>query len=403
MGRKSKFPLDQRSELSQIYEMIGWRIAANAPHRPRGIVEAQLFGDRIAHAFAASNDLIISVEGDLDVPSKVQAADNQGNIVVLGGGNPAANSLQRKNSLAAYGLRNGKLRWHRGLSENGDAESGAVGAPLVTKLGLVVAAIVNKKLEIILLDPVNGSTLWRSVLLDGIPSDFEVWAPLGLENDSGSVFVSTGYGAVFSLQLRTGQIEWASTYPRKRTEADLNMQLMMGHAGPLPQATLNVAAPQANFIRSWNGFVLAIGADSDHLIAFDRHTGMLSWEAPLAPNNQQPCRDVLGGLHDMLIMSGPEVVRAYSMASGRLRWERLLSPITGRGLVTENAIYIPHSGSITRLHPTTGQELNRIKTSTIDDLPMGNLTTDGKRLLVTGPGVVFALTLEAAKVEGASK
>lgn len=403
MGRKSKFPLDQRSEQSQIYEMIGWRVAANAPQRPRGVVEAQLFGDRLAHALAAYDDLVVSIEADRDVPSQTPNTAADGNVAFLGGVNAAANGPWRINSLAAYDARTGKLRWHRGLSDNGLTDSGAVSVPLATKLGLVVAAIVNKKLEIVLLDPMTGSTRWRSVLLDGIPPDFEVWAPLGLENDGDSLFVSTGYGAVFSLQLTTGQVEWASAYPRKKTEADLNMQAMMGHGGAISLVAANLAAPQANFIRSGNGIVIAMGADSDHLMAVDRHTGTLCWEAPLAPNNQQPCRDVLGVIHDLLIVSGPNVVRAYSMARGRLQWESLLSSITGRGLVTEDAIYIPHSESITRLHPKTGKEVNRIKVPMIDGLPVGNLTTDGQRLVVTGPGVVLALTPVAAKAEETSK
>ncbi len=391
MGRKTKFPLDPRVEQSQMYELIGWRVAANAPLRPKGIVDATLFGDRLAHAVTVDGDLAINIEGELDYGSKaapVATDENQFGFHF----DPTANA-SRVNHLSAYDLRTGKLRWNRRLSDKADViEAGAVSQPIATKQGLLVATIVKKQLEIVLLDSATGSTKWRSTLFDAVSNDAEVWAPLSIENEGDSLFVSTGYGAIFALQLTTGRIEWASAYPRKRTEADLNMQAMMGRGVPQTNVTPNVAAPQANYVKCWNDLLITVGADSDQVMAFDRRTGTLRWEAPLAPLNRMPCREVIGIHRDLLIVSGPHTVRGYGLKGGRMQWESALQTITGRGVLTADSIYVPQTNRIARLQPTTGTEIGSFVPPTIDELPVGNLTTDGKQIFVTGPGVVLALT-----------
>lgn len=87
-------------------------------------------------------------------------------------------------------------------------------------------------------------------------------------------------------------------------------------------------------------------------------------------------------------MGGTTGVRAYDILGGRILWESSLTASLGRGVVTENAVYVPDENRIVVLDPQTGERLATTSLTQADGTPVGNLFVTGNRLVVLGAGVV---------------
>ena len=64
-------------------------------------------------------------------------------------------------------------------------------------------------------------------------------------------------------------------------------------------------------------------------------------------------------------------------------WE---TPVTSfaRGVLTQNAIFIPGEDAVIELDPSTGKIRQQVNVETVDGQPLGNLYTEGERLYSIG-------------------
>jgi outer membrane protein assembly factor BamB len=306
-------------------------------------------------------------------------------------------STARRNWLAAYELRSGKLRWHRGSSEAAEAVQGSfLSAPLPVGEALIVAVFDEGRIGLAALERSTGRTLWKTPLCDTPAGGMAPWAPVGLAADDGNVYVATGAGAIFALDALSGGVQWAVSYPR-RLPADLAQQqqlqaAMMGGGGD----TRAMAPSRAEFLENiavrHDDAVVILAADTDFLFALDCRSGALRWEAPLAPpTGNGPVQDYLGVRNGKLFLAGPSAVRRYDLSGGRLEWERRVDGSCGRGLLTEKSLYLPQNNRIVQFDPDDGHELAVVDVMTPDGEPVGNLYGDGSRLYAVGAARVSAL------------
>jgi outer membrane protein assembly factor BamB len=127
-------------------------------------------------------------------------------------------------------------------------------------------------------------------------------------------------------------------------------------------------------------------------MALDRRDGRLLWHSPRQPSDNDPAADVcLGIAGDGLFVAGRNVVRRYHLPSGRLVWDTPTGDSHGRGLLTAAALYVPVGSAILRLDLETGAELSRSELISASREPVGNLATDGERLLCLSGARLSAL------------
>jgi outer membrane protein assembly factor BamB len=161
--------------------------------------------------------------------------------------------------------------------------------------------------------------------------------------------------------------------------------------------------PQGEFASRENRVIplgdqlLVLAADFDHLFSLDRRTGGVRWEAPLTPRLRAHAgSQCLGITGSMLILGGHGAVRGYAVSGGRLAWETPLDGSCGRGVITDDAIYVPQQRQVLRLDPQTGRTLGSVDLNLPAEAPVGNLFTDGRRLVVVGAAHVSAWEPAAA-------
>jgi hypothetical protein len=210
------------------------------------------------------------------------------------------------------------------------------------------------------------------------------------------VYVATGAGAVFALDALSGSVKWAAAYPRKLPkhlgQAQALVRAMQGGEAT-PGAIYSRAEFRDNLVLRHGHTVVVAASDFDYLFALDAHSGMLRWEAPLAPAGPGgPSEYYLGVLDGRLFFGGTRSVRRYDLHGGRLEWEYVpQSPSCGRALLTRQMLYLPENVGIVRFDPVTGERLGATHVLSPDDAPVGNLFSDGARLYAVGAARVSAL------------
>lgn len=399
MGRKTKFPLNADAQQTALLAAAGWTVQEeDSGDRPKTFTEHVLFGDRAAQSMTIAGDLVLNVEGALDYlkarPDTPQDP-NQALQMMLRGVEVQEGATGRQNWLAAYELRTGKLRWHRAAGD-GEAAGGAfLCAPLPLGGQLLVAVGDDTRISVAALDRETGATRWRVVLCDTPVEGRVAQAPVGLAAEEGDVYVSTGAGAVFALDALSGSVKWAAAYPRKLPkhlgQAQALVRAMQGGEAT-PGAIYSRAEFRDNLVLRHGHTVVVAASDFDYLFALDAHSGMLRWEAPLAPAGPGgPSEYYLGVLDGKLFLGGTRSVRRYDLQGGRLEWESPLQSSCGRGLLTRVALYVPEQVGIVRFDPVTGERLGATRVLAPDDAPVGNLFSDGSRLYAVGAARVSAL------------
>ncbi len=375
--------------------------------RPRTYTESVLFGDRVAQSMTVAGDIVLNVEGELDYlkkpPPKQQDPNQAVQWMIMRGQAVDGTDMAAQNWLAAYELRTGKLRWHRGAGD-GEAASGRfLCAPLPVGESLITAVGDETRIIAAALDRESGTTQWRVTLCD-TPGEGRVsQAPVGLAAGEGDLYVATGSGTVFALDALSGSVKWAAAYPRRLPkyvgQAQVLMRAMQGGDGTAAP-TYSRAEFRENLILRQADQVVVVASDFDYAFALEVQSGTLRWEAPLAPTGSgaaaQYCLGVLDG---RIYLGGPRVLRAYDLRGGRLEWERPLEGSSGRGLLTRGGLYVPEKDRIQSLDPRTGVVLNSTSVVAPDGAPVGNLYSDGGRLYAVGAARVSALGPVAANPE----
>ena len=382
MGLRNRFELTWSS---QAFGQAG----ASAPNvRPANPPEIQRFGDRIHHSLTLIDGTIYNLEGSpLDLDS-----DNGIHI----GAAEASRAIVRRsprNRLAAYDAATGKLKWlcapvapHEGDMAGAD-ERGFLSAPVAMREHLVAPASHQGEVWLYAIDSRSGDILWNVFLCDEPPGGCSPWAVAGLATDGGEVYVATGAGLVFAVDGTSGRVEWAVQYPRNGIR---ETQVARRGAGFVVSPELDGWKRDTVLVHGPR--LIVTPSDYEYVIALDRRDGRLLWHSPRQPSDDDVPADVcLGIAGDGLFVAGRNVVRRYDLPSGRLVWDTPTGDSHGRGLLTSGELYMPVGESILRLDLETGAELSRSELVTASREPVGNLATDGQRLLCLSGDRLYAL------------
>ncbi len=205
----------------------------------------------------------------------------------------------------------------------------------------------------------------------------------------GTIYVNTNLGAVASLAVEDGRINWLSLYPRVRSG---NLLRMDAHW----QRDLNPCLFD-------HGRLYVAPADSPRLYAFDAATGQILWpgrhdDRPAETPVQDPLDDVvhlLGVSGDCLIASGHKLYwidiagpRAGNIAHVWPEGEDKLG--YGRGLLAGSYVLWPTREKIYVFHQQTARLKKEIELAPLG-VRGGNLLVADGRLLIATPSELIVL------------
>ncbi|MGI8981935.1 MAG: PQQ-binding-like beta-propeller repeat protein [Pirellulaceae bacterium] len=368
--------------MAQVYNQ---QMAASS--RPRTLPEVLLFGDKIHQAMSISGGTIYSIEGKRvsketgPAPTSAQPARGfQYNVQPR---------RSRSNFLAAYEAASGKAKWHRSASDEdkeGSQDVGFLAAPVPYGSLLLVPITDGGTIWLYGLDSKDGSTVWKAYLCDEPAGGCNPWSPVGISIDGRDAYILCGTGVVFAVDAVSGAIRWAVRYKREQkpnmTMRNYNMTMM------------DVEGWDDDVVIPYGKTLVVMASDSNEMIWLDRRTGAFgNGLSPRISPFGQAANYVLGTKGPSLFVAGRNIVRRYDIPSSKLIWEREIEDSLGRGVLTEDALYIPVKNSVLKLDPDNkGRELSQVGVQLTTEDPVGNLFSDGEKLWVAGAGRVYAMT-----------
>lgn len=386
-GRTNAFGLDSQTQAFIMFSAWGGERAGI-----RSLRDVFVLGDRVNQGMSIVGDVIYSLEGKLgEQPSQPSVSFD---------GYPTVPPRERRNWISAYHAESGKFQWRIPAdSEMNDWDKRSfLAAPTPYAQLLLVPVTENGSLWLYGLSQIDGSTVWRTCLCDEPAGGCRPWSTLVVSLDGGEAYVATGAGVVLAVDARSGTVRWAVRYPR------------YGSSNNMLQNTWGSDAASFHEFDNWHDDVVIpfgrslviMASDSNRVFAIDRRSCEILWESPLDPLGM-PARYCLGVSGHSLYVAGPQVVRRYEITSesgepsGRLVWNVSLEELGGsfgRGILTDEAIYLPIKDSVARIDLESGEitaQLGIAGGDAMEDEPIGNLYSDGERILVVNPGHVFAI------------
>ncbi|MBW3543715.1 MAG: PQQ-like beta-propeller repeat protein, partial [Planctomycetes bacterium] len=385
MGRRNRFELNWPS---QFFGQAG--ASQSGGSRPTSLSDIQRFGDRVHAEMTLWEGVVYAIEGrpidfGMEVPEEAAASPPTSRAVLR---------RLRTNRLSAYDATTGKLRWSRDAADEAE-DVGFLAAPVPVGGRLLIPVTDEGELWLYSLQSDTGDTTWKVFLCDEPPGGCSPWSPVGTATEGGTVYVATGAGIVFAVDARTGSVQWAARYPRNGIR---NLESVRPGAGAVVNPTLD--GWDADVVIAVGRWLVVAPSDYGYLFVLDRRSGRLLWNTPRQPARGDPPADTLLGVLDGgVFVAGRNVVRRYDLAGGRLDWELTIGDSHGRGMLTDDAVCVPVGESIVRLDPADGHELSRSELFSPAREPVGNVYSDGARLLVLGPDRLYALTGLEAQLE----
>ena len=294
------------------------------------------FEDHVAGAVGVSHGLVMILEvGEQGIDGLL---GTRGLFFRRGDGVP----LMRSNRLAAYDVATGEVRWRRGGTFAPDDPLGRVefrSVPIGVGDALWVPYLNQNDLFMAVIDPAEGALL-RSILLCSVQ---EPWRRLDRTlppaQADGIVFVPSGHGLLFAIDLHEYLPRWAARYTvRAAAEED--------DPSSLGQAWLSSPPVVAG------GLVLLTPVDADELLAFDAWSGAFRWSARVDRAAYIVAAD------DRQVWLGGSSVTCLSLIDGGLQWATPLSAaVTGRAVLAGDAILAPTQAGLTIIDAQAGEIL----------------------------------------------
>ncbi|MHC4504336.1 MAG: outer membrane protein assembly factor BamB family protein, partial [Planctomycetota bacterium] len=272
----------------------------------------------------------------------------------------------------------------------------------------------NQRFHAVSLDAATGKVLWRTPLAAGFAG-----ITMGTERfylgdhcaapaaAGGSLYVSTGLGAVASLDAATGDIRWITTYPRARLEKDrsrIEAHMLVHRAPRRPIMTaryLFVAPPDAMTvlcISRASGEILWRKdlTDCHALVGLARADEAID-EATAKPNDAGRGRLVLQGI-------GLECLDAVT-GTRLWRWrpDRKSGPIHGRSALGGPYVYLPTESGLYRLRIGDGgtHSFDPWRALSVDGGPVGNLIVRPDCILGFDSGRLVKISAAPREAAGA--
>ena len=274
----------------------------------------------------------------------------------------------------------GKLVWK--ISASGTQSGWAFEGSPVVDAGRMFVILRRRnpstQLNVACYDAETGQALWNQKVcasLDAVSESYNVISHHLLTVGGDALYLSTGFGAVASLDKFEGTLRWVTTYPRQ---------------APRQIETLN--DPRRQSLKPClyhRGTVIAAPSDSASLFAFDAETGAVRWQVEPRGGIQH----LLGVAGDNLIVSGRRLW-AFDMYTGQIVWqmgfENPLGYGYGRGVLAGRFVYWPTREELFVVDQQTGDLRRRVPLRRVHRQTGGNLTIAHGLLLIAGPNRLTA-------------
>ncbi|MEI8020289.1 MAG: PQQ-binding-like beta-propeller repeat protein, partial [Schlesneria sp.] len=299
----------------------------------------------------------------------------------------------RYNKLCCYRTETGLMEWEVGEApvESGGVFSGVffLGCPLVMDGQLYVVVQHDTELQLLVLEPEQGTIVWTMSLGT---------APLPLEEDlqrsriacpivwaDGLLLCSTSAGVVAAIDPLLRTMVWGYRYPAMTVSAS-DLVRLPGQTGSslhhepwweswrepfadvvhLPDRELNRKQKTQAVDQAGDAVFIFTSPESEQLHAIQLPDGNPLWKVP---------RDgglfVAGFADDMVVIVEGEAVRAHDLYSGQLRWRTVTTEVSGPAVLVGSVLVVPDRfGGATLLDANDGRVLSESSSS---EPPLGGL------------------------------
>ena len=264
------------------------------------------------------------------------------------------------------------------------------GTPLVADGRVYVTArrgTPEDEIAVACFDASSSQLLWQQRVCSNLSTLFDRSSLLDhrlLTLGDGRLFLTTGTGAIASLDAATGRILWIVTYDSGARTPDRRTTFLDEANHPARNGLLPCVY--------YRGTVFAATPDANRLFALDATNGQLVWQAEQASGEW--LRHILGVVGDRLIACGNQLM-AFDIHSGAMAW-RIAHPnpdawTHGRGVLTSRSVYWPLRGEIVRVSIQSGEIQRRFQLRRSDGLEGGHLAVVGDRMLLVTHDRITAL------------
>lgn len=386
-------------QLAMIQLSYGVQPGMQQDSRPRTPAEMLLFGDQVHQDFSLIGDKIYNIEGK-KYPKKGQPEMSKAPARVNYQAQPRR---ARSNFLSAYDARTGKVQWNRAADDEvKDGSEGGVGfmsAPVACGNVLLTPTTDGGSMWLYGLSPDDGRTLWKTYLCDEPLGGCEPWSPMSVAVEGRDAYVLCGAGVVFAVDGTSGAIRWVVRYERTPKGATgrrmirnpYNRTQMEEYSGWMEDKVIPLGRQ-----------LIVMASDHDKLLCLDCRTGDMLWDSPRTLPGGPAVDYCIGVQGRGLFVAGRTSVRRYDIPTGKFTWEYpgkdkndTPDPAMesyGRGVLTEDAVYVPVKDSVVRLTLDKGRPVSQVGVRLTSPDPVGNLYSDGEKLWVLSANRVYSLT-----------
>ena len=264
------------------------------------------------------------------------------------------------------------------------------GTPLVADGRVYVTArrgTPEDEIAVACFDASSSQLLWQQRVCSNLSTVFDRSSLLDhrlLTLGDGRLFLTTGTGAIASLDAATGRVLWIVTYDSGARTPDRRTTFLDEANHPARNGLLPCVYHR--------GTVFAATPDANRLFALDATTGQLVWQSEQASGEW--LRHILGVVGDRLIACGNQLM-AFDIHTGATAW-RIAHPnpdawTHGRGVLTSRSVYWPLRGEIVRVSIRSGEIQRRFQLRRPDGLEGGHLAVVGDRMLLVTHDRITAL------------
>ncbi len=340
---------------------------------------AYLASDQEVFAIGLDNGGLRWRSGGVEQGSTVSAANFAGNrdgtVSVADGVVVARVRRGDVRVIEARDAATGALRWATGtVLGNSDAIS-----PGTVTDGLVYAVFNERdnraRNTLAAFDLVDGSLRWRTPLADGVANlvtSTQQEIPLGEHLAApavagGEIYVATDMGGVVAADALTGRVRWAATYARARLDPQASATLIRRLANRSPRV---VVAGETVYLAP---------RDSLALLAIRRDDGAVRWRLPFSDASA-----LIGVSGDALFIQG-DGIACLAVADGSERWRWRGGALHGLSGLGSGRLYASSTLALVELDSTDGHVVGRRPWSEFGlSAAVGNSIILGDRLLAVG-------------------
>lgn len=292
----------------------------------------RLYDDYVGSQVTLTGGLVLTVEWPDDPPDTVAMRRRGTPMRAFTGAGPAATDA---NFVVAFSADTGQRVWTSDTASgpNGLGPVQFLAAPIAVDGGLLAPCRLNDDLYVVLLDPQTGAILRHAYLCGTGGGPFDALYPCTPCVADNAAYIPTNRGVLIALDIASWSIRWAVRYREPAANQAAGMAWL-----PTP-------------VMAVSDVVLLAPSDVDKLIAIDRFSGDVRWEA-----DRGDAVFVLAADNTTVWVVGTEA-RAINLETGKDRWRQPCGQPTGRGVLAGDRLYVPTADGLQILHADSGEPI----------------------------------------------